>query len=52
MRMKTTRVTKTLERGWCQASRMPKYSNSLLSPCLAHVWLSKSVTRVSFWVSW
>lgn len=52
MRMKTTRVTKTLERGWRQASRMPKYSNSSLSPCLAHVWLSKSVTRVSFWVSW
>lgn len=52
MRMKTTRVMKTLERGCRQASRMPMYSNSSLGSCLAHVRLSNNVTSVSFWVSW
>lgn len=48
MRMKTTRVMKTLERGCRQASRMPMYSNSSLGSCLAHVRLSNNVTSVSF----
>lgn len=41
-----------MERGLRQASRMPMYSNSSLGSRLDHVWLSNSVTSVSFCVSW
>lgn len=51
MRMKMTRVRKTLARGGLQAWEVPGGSRSSTRPWRTHVRLSKRVTRVSFWES-
>lgn len=48
MRMKMTRVRKTLARGGLQACEMLGTSRSSTRPWRTHVRLSNSVTRVSF----
>lgn len=48
MRMKMTRVRKTLARGGLQACEVPGGSNSSTRPWRTHVRLSNRVTSVSF----
>lgn len=48
MRMKMTRVRKTLARGGLQAWEVPGASSSSTRPWRTHVRLSNSVTSVSF----